>query len=299
MLFSPFHSRLTAAFVLAAACIHTPIAQAGETIISTAGFQSPESVLIAGDRRFVSNIGVKLDPTAKDGDGYISEVSSEGRIIKSRAFPPSGETLDAPKGMAELNGTLYVADIDRVIGFDLATGERVFTATAPGDQPSLLNDLATTPDGALLVTDTLRNAVYRLNIGSGSFHLLTKDIPGANGIAVKNGQTYVAALGFNFGGGDLFRLDESGHAVRLERSPHGLFDGLAILPDGRLLVSDWVAVDRPVAGALLRVGGQGSERVDIGLELHGPADLAFDSKGGTIWIPVTLDNRLVVVKFLE
>ncbi|MBY3219093.1 hypothetical protein HFO21_32825 [Rhizobium laguerreae] len=299
MFFSLFHSRLTTAVMLAAVCIHTPIARAGQSAISTDGFQSPESVLIVRDRRFVSNIGKKLDPTAKDGDGFISEVSSEGRIITYRAFPPGTETLDAPKGMAELSGTIYVADIDRVIGFELATGKRVFTATAQGNQPSFLNDIETTPDGALLVTDTLRNAVYRLNIENGSFQILTTDIPGANGIAVSNGQTYVAALGFNFGGGDVFRLDESGHAVRLEKSPHGLFDGLAVLPDGELLVSDWVAVDRPVAGSLIRVSGRGPDDVDVGVELHGPADFAFDSKDGTVWIPATVDNRLVVIKLPE
>ncbi|HJP69699.1 MAG TPA: hypothetical protein VJ846_12430, partial [Sphingomicrobium sp.] len=36
-----------------------------------AGFASPESVLISGGRRFVSNIGRVLDPVAKDGDGFI------------------------------------------------------------------------------------------------------------------------------------------------------------------------------------------------------------------------------------
>jgi glucose/arabinose dehydrogenase len=290
--------RATAAAIAMAACppAGAHAEKASNIVIVIDGFQSPESVLIVGDRRFVSNIGKVLDPVTKDGDGYITEVSADGRIVALRAFPPAGETLDAPKGMAELNGTLYVADIDRVIGFDLATGERVFTAMAPGDQPSLLNDLATTPDGALLVTDTLRNAVYRLNIGSESFHLLTTDILGANGIAVGNGQAYVAALGANFSGGDVFRLDESGHAARLEKSPHGLFDGLAVLPDGQLLVSDWVAVDRPVSGSFLRVGDEGSEHVDIGVELHGPADFAFDSKDRTVWIPATLDNRLVVVK---
>jgi hypothetical protein len=69
--------------------------EASRVVMVIDGFQSPESVLIVGDRRFVSNIGRVLDPVAKDGDGYISEVSADGKAIMDRAFPPANETLDA------------------------------------------------------------------------------------------------------------------------------------------------------------------------------------------------------------
>lgn len=289
-------------FITALLIISSPIYAGGtegaEAILSIEGFQSPESVLVADDRRFVSNIGMKIDPMTKDGDGYISEVSLDGEIVNARAFPPGGEALHAPKGMAALGGRLYVADIDTVVGFDLASGERVFTAKVPGDQPAFLNDLAVWGDSSLLVTDTMRNAVYRLDIESGAFQLMTAEIPGANGIAVDDGRIYVVGLGANFAGGDVFELTNSG-PLRLDDAPHGLLDGLVVLPDGRLLVSDWVAVDRPVSGTLEFVGGLSDSPINTGEELHGPADITFDAAQGTVWIPTMLNNRVVVVKLTE
>lgn len=294
-----FRYHFLAAILAAVASMQPFGARSAGAILSIEGFQSPESVLIVGERRFVSNIGAKLDPLGKDADGYISEVSSDGRIIQLHAFPPEGETLDAPKGMAELSGRLYVADIDRIVGFALASGNQVFSATVPGDRPTLLNDLTVTKDGDLLVSDTLRGAVYRVDVKTGSFERLAAGIPGANGIAAGNGHVYVAGLGADFGGGDLFELDGSGHALRLEGSPHGIFDGLAILSDGRLLVSDWVAIDHPVAGSFVYFGEEGAEEVNIGEEIHGPADFAYDAPNNTVWIPATLEGRVLALKLPE
>ena len=299
MLPTATYSRFITALLIISSSIYAGGTEGAEAILSIEGFQSPESVLVADDRRFVSNIGMKIDPMTKDGDGYISEVSLDGEIVNARAFPPGGETLDAPKGMAALGGRLYVADIDTVVGFDLASGERVFTVKVPGDQPAFLNDLAVWGDSSLLVTDTMRNAVYRLDIESGAFQLMTAEIPGANGIAVDDGRIYVVGLGANFAGGDVFELTNSGTPLRLDDAPHGLLDGLAVLPDGRLLVSDWVAVDRPVSGTLEVVGWLGDSPINTGEELHGPADIAFDAAQGTVWIPTMLNNRVVVVKLTE
>ncbi len=285
-----------AAGLLASACAEK--APKVATVID--GLESPESVLIVGDRRFVSNIGHALDPLAKDGDGYISELSADGKIVTQRAFPAAGETLDAPKGMASVDGKLYVADIDRVVGFDLASGARIFEQRLPGDQPSFANDLAATEDGQLLVSDTLRGAVYRLDPKSGTFTPITNSIPGANGIVVdpKSKQIFVVGLGENFGGGDVFSIDGTGKATLLENSPHGFFDGLAMTADGQLIVSDWKAVDKPTPGALFTLSTANGAVGDIRIEreIHGPADFALDNAKGTLWIPATLDNQIVIVE---
>lgn len=294
--------RATAAaiFVATSTLTNASAEETAKVITVIDGFQSPESVLTVGDRRFVSNIGRALDPMAKDGDGFISEVSADGKIVTLRAFPPAGETLDAPKGMAAVGGRLYVADIDRVVGFDLTSGARVFEQRLPGEEPALANDLVATADGQLLLTDSLRNAVYRLDPKAGSIAELASGIPGANGIIVEpqSGRVLVAGIGKNFGGGDIFAIDESGKASRLEQSPHGLFDGLATLPDGRLAVSDWKAVDRPVPGALILFSVDDAPTGEIRLErdIHGPADFTVDGAAGTLWIPATRDNQVVIVR---
>ncbi|HUN12500.1 MAG TPA: hypothetical protein PLE50_09580, partial [Rhabdaerophilum sp.] len=128
-------------FLVAALLAGGMPARAEQPIRVVSGFKNPESVLIDGARRFVSNIGEKLDPVGHDGDGFISELDAEGRIVALHAMPIDGAKLDAPKGMAMLGGRLYVADINRVVGFDPATRKQVFEARVPGDSPSLLNDI--------------------------------------------------------------------------------------------------------------------------------------------------------------
>lgn len=263
------------------------------------GFASPESVLVAGDRRFLSNIGATLDPTGKDGDGFISELDAEGRIVERRAFPGADGTLDAPKGMAVAGGRLYVADIDRVVGFDLASRAQVFEARLPTTGPTLANDLAVVDDGLLLVSETLGGAVWALDLGSGSFARVSDSVPGANGILYDPAtrSALVVGLGADFKGGDVFRVSFDGATVRVPASPHGIFDGIARLPDGSVLVSDWISLEPPVPGRFLRLGSDGAgpgEAFDPGAAVAGPADFSIDATGA-LWIPATLENAVVRV----
>ncbi|WP_417767546.1 SMP-30/gluconolactonase/LRE family protein [Stappia sp.] len=266
------------------------------------GFSNPESVLIDGPRRYVSNLGAKLDPTGHDGDGFISELDAAGRIVALRAFPAEGETLDAPKGMALANGRLYVADIDRIVGFDVASRRKVFEARVPAGEPGLLNDIAVVPHG-LAVSDTLRGTVYRVDLGTGAFEAIASGIPGANGIAwdARGNRLLVAGLGARFEGGDLFEVTADGKVRKLGKGPHGILDGLALLPDERMLISDWRSFDPPSPGGISLHAGDGTElaRLSLPREVHGPADFAVDAASGLIWVPVMRDGTVLVTPLVR
>jgi sugar lactone lactonase YvrE len=275
---------------------------AAPATLTIGGFSLPESVAMAGSRVFVSNIGAKLDPVAKDGDGFISELDAGGRIVELHALPKAGDApLHAPKGMAVAGGRLYVADIDRVAGFDLATGRRVFDAVVDGGAPTLLNDLAVENDGTLLVSDTFRGTLLRLDLGSGRYTPLAGNIPGANGIAVdaRQQRAYVVGLGARFEGGDLFEVDlaRPGAAHRIDGGPHGILDGIALLADGRLLVSDWVKLGAPTPGLIEVVDRSGHVTGTVGspAPFHGPADFHLDAAGQRLWVPSMLDNQVQVI----
>lgn len=218
--------------LLAAPCL------AGEaaTPVSVGGFASPESVLLVGDHAYVSNIGPVLDPLAKDGDGFISLLAADGTVLARHALPADGTRLDAPKGMARIGGTLYVADIDRVVGFDLASGARLSVAELPGGDPSLANDLAAEPGGTLLVSDTLRNALYRLDPETGIWTLLTDGLPGANGIAIRpDGGIVVVGVGAGFAGGDTYALREGRRRNGWREDRTGCSTGWRSRPTGPFL----------------------------------------------------------------
>lgn len=265
------------------------------------GFSMPESVLCRDGRCYVSNVGVALEPLKKDGDGFISLLDGDGRVLDRHAFPPKGETLDAPKGMALAGGRLFVADIDRVVGFDLATGARVFEARLDDGKTGavLLNDLAAETDHALLVTDTLGNAVYRLSLESGTFSVIAR-VPGANGIVIDRDapRATVVGVGENFSGGDVFAIDLTGkEKPRVLAERHGILDGIGQLADGDFVISDWTGLGKPVPGRFERVTQAGTVvPMPIGdVAIHGPADFDLDPQTGTVWIPAMLDGQVVVV----
>ena len=100
----------------------------------TEGIATPESVLYdeANDRYLVSNINGK--PDAADNNGYISELSPDGKVVKEK-FISGGVgkvKLDAPKGSGISGGVLYVSDINVVRLFDLKTGAPKQDIAVPG-----------------------------------------------------------------------------------------------------------------------------------------------------------------------
>lgn len=84
------------------------------------GFKSPESIFVDKNSVYVSNVGEKLEPLAKDNDGFISKLDKNGKVLEHKFI----SNLNAPKGMMEVVNTLYVVDINVVRGFDLKSKKR-------------------------------------------------------------------------------------------------------------------------------------------------------------------------------
>lgn len=283
----------------AAATSPTPEPSPSAAPRSVEGFAAPESVVAAGPRRFVSNLGEGGDPLAKDGNGFISELDADGKLVALHAFPLEGDTLHSPKGMAVIGDRLYTTDIDRVVGFDLGTGKLVYEAPLDGDEPAFLNDLAVENDTTLLVTDTSRGRLYRLDLASKAFATIADGIPGANGIAVdaKRSMAYVVGMGAKFEGGELYAVplaDSPGPKQRIG-TVHGLLDGIVLVGD-TLLLSDWKSIAEPKAGDIPRYALDGTLVATLEAPpLQGPADFAVDPVSGDLWIPEMPANRVTIL----
>ncbi|WP_112311652.1 SMP-30/gluconolactonase/LRE family protein [Pseudogemmobacter bohemicus] len=119
-----------------------------------------------------------------------------------------------------MDGTLYVADIDRIVGFDLQTGKQSFVVQMGCVQPCLLNDIAVA-GGRLLVSDTLRGQLYGLDSKTEGFTLLAEGIPGANGIVWDDTreEAMIVALGADFGGGHAFTWSKAEGRARSRTAP--------------------------------------------------------------------------------
>src|SRR5262245_35110544 len=87
---------------------------------ATDSMKTPESVRYDADldAYFVSNING--NPSAKDGNGFIAQVDA-GNTSSVKMLVQGGKngaTLNAPKGLAVVGDTLWVADIDAVRAFN-------------------------------------------------------------------------------------------------------------------------------------------------------------------------------------
>lgn len=267
------------------------------------GFASPESVVTSpeGDRFYVSNVGERLMPSEKDGDGFISEVSIGGEILTWRFLPKEGG-LNAPKGMAIVDRTLYVTDVDRVVGFDLDTREEVFSLDLSEEKTTFLNDIAVKDDTTLFVSATDVGKVYAVSLVEGpAYTVLIEDAPGVNGLYYDPDEKILYTVGFGSGG----NADGSLWVVRFKRGltiseritgSVGLLDGVSLLPDGRVLFSDWVAFDRP---GVLRTFDPVTKEfsiVRLSEEVRGPADFYFDASLSTVWLPMMLEGKVLIEK---
>lgn len=259
----------------------------------TEGLSTPESVLYDADSDTYLVSNISGDPSGKDNDGYITEVSPEGHVLSSKlvAGGASGATLNAPKGMALHGGVLYVADIDVVRMFDRKSGAPKGEVKVPG--ATFLNDLALGPDGRLYLTDsgfnpkfegTGTDAVYAIELKKKPVLkklVKAKSLNHPNGIVATKDTLYVVG----FGAAEVQALDLKGKAKgKPDVLPKGQLDGVVLLGD-ELIVSSW-------EGSSLYRGKRGGAWREIAHKLEAPADLGYDSKRHRVLVPRFKENRV-------
>ena len=260
--------------------------------IADAGLQTPESVLHdeQADVYLVSNING--EPLGRDDNGFIARIRPDGSVEQLMWIDGAAEniTLHAPKGMALIGDTLFVADIDSVRAFHRVNGTPLGARGIPN--VSFLNDLAAS-DGALYVTDTGVDASFE---GTGSDAIYRFDADGATAVATGAELSRPNGIAFNgggmvmapFGGNALWRVPTDGSAAtQLAELPAGGLDGLIALDDGSLLVSSWEGQ------AVYRVGADG-QVTTVAEGIESPADIGWDSARSRVLIPLFSGNRIEV-----
>jgi hypothetical protein len=258
-------------------------------VASYSGLASPESVVYdaENDRYLVSNVNGR--PDAKDGNGFISALSPDGRILNLKWLEGgrAGVLLDAPKGLAIANGTLYVADIDVVRLFDARSGKYNGAIGVAGS--TYLSDVSPGKDGELYVTDAGpprgsldavgTEAVYVIRgtvakkIAQGSLGRPTSVVWTEDGVVVAP-----------FGSSEVYRLDANGQKTDITKTPAG---GLA----GVVKLGEWFFVTSFQSDSVYR--GKLGGRFDVALtDQIAPADLAYDTKRGRLVVPHFTSNTV-------
>ncbi len=261
------------------------------------GLARPESVISDGQYLYVTNLGKAGGPTGKNGGGYISRLSLEGKMIE-KSFVDT--KLHAPRGTAIIRGALYVADIDRIVGFNLANGKKIIEINLSGHGTVLLNDLTVQDDFTLLASATDVGKIIEVNIRNG-FNKAIIDVKGANGVYYDKATKRLYTCSFNFEdikGGEVGVISWNGYTPVYEKigDIKGAFDGLALLNDSTLIVSDWGARDH-AAGFVEKIDlkTKKATRFDWPV-IGGPADFYFDPLDDRLVIPALVEGRLVIQK---
>lgn len=272
-------------------------AAATPTAIADVGLETPESVLHdeAADVYLVSNING--EPLGRANNGFIARIRPDGTVdqLKWIEGGVNGVTLHAPKGLALIGDTLYVADIDSVRAFDRTSGAPLGARGVPG--AAFLNDLVAGPDGRLYVSDTGVDASFEPT-GADAVYVFDGATPTAvargdqlarpNGLAF-DGQRLIVVP---FGSADVMALagsdTSSANAITtIATLPGGQLDGVIAIGDGTLLVSSWEAQ------SVFRVTADG-QITAVAENMEAPADIGWDAQRRRLLIPLFMGNRIEI-----
>lgn len=246
------------------------------------GFDHPESALYAGQEMYwyISNIGG--DPSAKDGDGFISRLNADGSVDAMQW----ATGFNGPKGLGLAGGRLYVADIDTLHVVNVA--DATISTSYVIDGAGFLNDVAVDMEGSVYVSDTATNTIHVLKAGEQpAVYLQSDDLHGPNGLTFTDGRLFVVSVGDMMGDGGVFEIID-GAPVQLGALTGGLDGVNARMND--LLITDF-------AGQLYRVPlmtGESNLLMDFAddYSFMSSADFGLARPLGLIAVPDLLGNKV-------
>ena len=240
-------------------------------------FTGSESTLYdpSADVIYVSNGNTNAGE--KDNDGFISVINTDGTIRELRWLEGN---LHAPKGMAILDGKLYVTDIDEVKIIDIASA--TIEKTIPVEGAVFLNDVAT--DGQqVYFSDTRAGNIYALTAG-GSYTIISEN-GGVNGLECHDGHLYA------LDGEGLKKFSKDGNYTEevINTEVTG-GDGLVILNDSTFVASKW-------HGEIFFIrGNETTVLVDTQAEESNTADIGFVPSQNLVIVPTFLKNEVAAYK---
>ncbi|UES55310.1 hypothetical protein GFK91_06630 [Roseibium aggregatum] len=253
---------------------------------STDGFDMPESVAFdaAGDRLIVSVM--EGAPNAVDGNGHLALLSTDGKIIDTKW----ATGMDAPKGLALMNGKVFAADLTSLRVVDAQTGKMLQSLPAEGSV--FLNDV-TTSGNEIFVSDMMTNTIWRYADGTFEKWLESPELNHPNGLYWDNGRLLVGAWGKGLKNdftteapGSLLAIDPATKAISVVARDIGNIDGIARL-NGKLVLNDWIN------GKIFEIDADGKSN-EIMSEPAGLADISVHDD--VLYLPHMLEGRIEAVR---
>lgn len=223
---------------------------------------------------YVSNINGHH--SEKDGNGFISKMNPDGSISEQNWVTG----LNAPKGLAVMNGKLYVTDIDELVEINMS--DRKITKKYPVQGATFLNDAAT--DGKkIYFSDSQTGKVHVMD--NGKVSTLTEGMEGINGLAFNDkGQLFV----LDGKGLRKYNMDNKNTETVNDVVTGG--DGLVIIDDNTYIASRW-------QGEIYLIkDGKEHLLLDTKAEESNTADIDYIEEENLVLVPTFMKNKVVAYK---
>lgn len=243
------------------------------------------------------------------GGASVHVVSPENGEVSALVTPDEG--LRAPRGLALVGRTLWVADVDVLRTFDRVTGAPRGVTPIPG--AASLWGLTAGADGTVYVSDAGAaaateptasselsesadaGAIWKVPPG-GVPEVLARgqELAGTTSISAQRGGLYAV----NARDGQFCQVDYRGVRTELGRAPQAGLCGLVRVPgapdasDPRLRTPSWMAASRDGA-AVYRFALTGGVQA-LPIRAAHPGDLGYDRRRRRLLVPLTNDHRLLI-----
>ncbi|MFN8207036.1 MAG: hypothetical protein U0T82_06455 [Bacteroidales bacterium] len=191
------------------------------------GLKTPESVLFDQKRELLYVSNINGGHSDKDGNGFISRLSPEGKILSLEWVTG----LNAPKGMGLWGDRLYVSDMNELVEIDVNTGKvlQKYEAT----DGLFLNDISCDINGKVYVSDMGDQKIYRLWQGKLEVWLKDAKLENVNGLLVMNDYLLAGVKD------EILKINAATGAIEALAGNTGGIDGLVTDGRGNYLFSDW------------------------------------------------------------
>jgi len=246
---------------------------------TTADLKTPESVLYDQEKDVIYVANINGDPSAKDGNGFISVLKSDGSV-KTLEWV---KDLNAPKGLAIFKGKLYVADIDQLVEIDIEKGAVTAKYDAPG--AVFLNDVTACMNGMIFVSDTRTAKIHVLNEGKFTVWMEGEPLQNPNGLMAEKGKLLV-------GDNNIYEVDIQTKKTTLLIKDAGGVDGLEKNNQGDFVFSNWPG------RIFIHKNGETTKLLDTTAQELKTADIDYDLKNDLVLVPTFFDNKIVAYKIV-
>ncbi|MFD2518643.1 SMP-30/gluconolactonase/LRE family protein [Salinimicrobium flavum] len=248
-----------------------------EPVFKIKGFSHPESVVWDDKNQviYVSNIGDKVA-----GDGFISKLSSEGKVLDLKWITG----LNDPKGLLVQNDKLYVTDNTALVEIDLSEAKIIKRTAVEG--ADFLNDITADEEGNLWISDTGNSSIYLKAPNEGiTCWLSSPDLEQPNGLLTAGNTILVAAWGKEEPG-NILEVDRSSKTIKkISKKGIGNLDGLQKIDDESFYLSDWAT------GKIHKINKNGAQ-VEILTSAKSAGDILFLEDRNILILPMNHQNEV-------